>query len=380
MKKQKGITLISLVITIIILIILAGISISALVGENGIITKAKEAKQNITLASEEEQRQLNLLYESLEKEVSLGDEESLINEFLEFKKKIAEAITEKGVPTAETDNADTMAENIRKIESEEKDPTLAEQITSANYGDYVFYSIDLNNDGNPTNDWKIFYKEGNDVFIIAADYLLASKLPTTCGFGNIGSNLDGSYPYRAYWAGTGGSVPTSLQETSQNTLFKATLYTLNSNYINSRCVSTLLNTNNWTSFVDSRRADYAIGSLTLEMWCASWNEKGYTAITPTANSSDYGYKVNDSTYITGLSTSDSLYFPHTETKDNCWGYWLASPSANYDNRLMGVLCGSIGSFDSYTSFDVCVRPLVHLKSGITAIKDNTTGVWNLQGI
>ena len=46
MKKAKGITLISLVITIILLIILAGITIGTLTGENGIIEKAKNAKQS----------------------------------------------------------------------------------------------------------------------------------------------------------------------------------------------------------------------------------------------------------------------------------------------------------------------------------------------
>lgn len=44
MKEQKGITLIALVITIIVLLILAGVSIAMLTGENGILTKAGNAK------------------------------------------------------------------------------------------------------------------------------------------------------------------------------------------------------------------------------------------------------------------------------------------------------------------------------------------------
>ena len=44
LKGQKGITLVALVVTIIVLIILAGISISLILGDNGIITKAKEAR------------------------------------------------------------------------------------------------------------------------------------------------------------------------------------------------------------------------------------------------------------------------------------------------------------------------------------------------
>ncbi len=59
MEKQRGITLIVLVITIIVLIILAGISITALVGENGIISKAKQAKENTIQAEEKEKQALN---------------------------------------------------------------------------------------------------------------------------------------------------------------------------------------------------------------------------------------------------------------------------------------------------------------------------------
>ena len=43
-KEIRGITLISLVVSIIILMILAGISISMLTGENGILKKTREAK------------------------------------------------------------------------------------------------------------------------------------------------------------------------------------------------------------------------------------------------------------------------------------------------------------------------------------------------
>lgn len=58
MKNNKGITLIALIITIIILLILAGISISALT-QTGIFEKAKEAKQKSENAQEEENKILN---------------------------------------------------------------------------------------------------------------------------------------------------------------------------------------------------------------------------------------------------------------------------------------------------------------------------------
>lgn len=59
---KHGITLISLVITIIILLLLAGISIAALSGGNGILTKANIAKDKTLEVADEEKSQLELLY------------------------------------------------------------------------------------------------------------------------------------------------------------------------------------------------------------------------------------------------------------------------------------------------------------------------------
>ena len=46
MKNQKGVTLIALVITIIVLLILAGVSISTLMSDDGILTNANKAVEN----------------------------------------------------------------------------------------------------------------------------------------------------------------------------------------------------------------------------------------------------------------------------------------------------------------------------------------------
>ena len=59
LNNTKGITLIALVITIIVLIILAGISINLILGENGIITKAKQAKTTTEQAKQNEEIGLN---------------------------------------------------------------------------------------------------------------------------------------------------------------------------------------------------------------------------------------------------------------------------------------------------------------------------------
>ena len=51
-KQEKGVTLIALVVTIVVLIILSGVTISTLIGNNGVITKAKEAKNKTEVAGE----------------------------------------------------------------------------------------------------------------------------------------------------------------------------------------------------------------------------------------------------------------------------------------------------------------------------------------
>jgi type II secretory pathway pseudopilin PulG len=55
LKGQKGITLVALVVTIIVLIILAGISISLVLGNNGIVKKATQGRDNYQTAANEEQ-------------------------------------------------------------------------------------------------------------------------------------------------------------------------------------------------------------------------------------------------------------------------------------------------------------------------------------
>ena len=66
-KKAKGITLISLVITIIILLILAGVTLSLTLGDNGIITQAQKAKEAQEIAAIKEDFQLTILDKELEK-------------------------------------------------------------------------------------------------------------------------------------------------------------------------------------------------------------------------------------------------------------------------------------------------------------------------
>ena len=98
MRSQKGVTLVALVVTIIVLIILVGISINLILGDNGIITITKKAKENIELAKIEEETELNELYTQLENNEESSGETTYdaIAKLTEFKKAIASAIGDAG--------------------------------------------------------------------------------------------------------------------------------------------------------------------------------------------------------------------------------------------------------------------------------------------
>lgn len=82
-KKAEGITLIALVITIIILLILAGITIGTLLGENGIITRAVKAKEEYKIAEAREKLSLVLLDAGVEKRTNIKyNQDTFLNQFI----------------------------------------------------------------------------------------------------------------------------------------------------------------------------------------------------------------------------------------------------------------------------------------------------------
>ena len=76
MKKNKGITLVALVVTIVVLLILAGVSINLVLGNNGIIAKAQEAKTKQAEASENDLKGMNSLIEQMESTLNGGSSDN----------------------------------------------------------------------------------------------------------------------------------------------------------------------------------------------------------------------------------------------------------------------------------------------------------------
>lgn len=104
LKTSNGITLIALVITIIVLLILAGISISMLSGDNTILQKATDAKQTSERAEAKEQAQMDIMAWITDKTANHQDaslDDSIVQGILEKKSYVKEAkdtsfITAKG--------------------------------------------------------------------------------------------------------------------------------------------------------------------------------------------------------------------------------------------------------------------------------------------
>lgn len=74
---------------------------------------------------------------------------------------------------------------------------------------------------------------------------------------------------------------------------------------------------------------------------------------------------------------DTLYYPHTSDYNNCYRFWLASPSANYANNLIYVHSNGDVDFGG-PYYQICgVRPVVCLPSKVKGTK-GIGGVWTIQ--
>ena len=94
-KEEKGITLVALVVTIIVLIILAGVSIAMLVGENGIVTQTQIVAQDTEIKGDEEKIRLAMVAAQI---ANNGD--------IALKGDIEIALLENGTKSIVVDNED----------------------------------------------------------------------------------------------------------------------------------------------------------------------------------------------------------------------------------------------------------------------------------
>ena len=131
-KSTKGITLIALVVTIIILLILAGVSIAMLTGNNGVLTKAGEAKVRTGDAGDLEKIQLEV--------AGSFDESGKIN-----LAKLKSNFDENGISYNDVDSFPITAtlNRVKRIINQNGEMTEPVDRTGIQVGDYIDYLPDV---------------------------------------------------------------------------------------------------------------------------------------------------------------------------------------------------------------------------------------------
>ena len=144
-SSKEAITLVSLVITIIVLLILAGITISLTIGEGGIIKRAQEAGKNYTEAAENEKLQMGQFTNEINN--IINNTSNNRNSYTsDFRKNVIKAINSAGIETSENATDQTIIDNIEKISQQNNNIELLwkNELTSTTFVAQTI-SLDLSN-------------------------------------------------------------------------------------------------------------------------------------------------------------------------------------------------------------------------------------------
>lgn len=429
LKSTRGITLIALVITIIVLLILAGVALSLVLGENGITNRAVNAGKTQNMAGAKEKLELDVANYGAEFYQAKYVNGSLPNNADTIQKYIMSKFTDN-TPYADgytltipaenqlklTENFDGETYAIATIGSDGKvswgaivtpvanpgggssggdtpsssGTTLAD-ITSANYGDYIDLGTSIlpadttiGNSETIKSDWRIFYKdsEGN-VYAKLADYL-----PVDTGIGaSVASSLRldtyGKYGVYADYSGDYADDYNQDYDIEDRDIF---LGKLNANW------NGLLSGSDITTIQNGLGTKINVkGAVDLPTWVASWNSNtDYTKLFANYDSDENAYMIGtsstDNNSLIDLSTeqgyNNTLYFPHKEAVNDCNRYWLAS-SGPGDADFGGIIWylfyngyPSTGSI-TFTNQGGGVCPVVILSSDIP-VEEGQDGVWEVQ--
>ncbi|MBR3152914.1 MAG: hypothetical protein IKF52_04870 [Clostridia bacterium] len=421
LRKNKGITLVALVITIIVLLILAGVTLAMVLGDNGIVTRTNEAKKATEDAETEEK--LQLAGAGLQMDYLSSSEGGTYRDYIFSETGQSTLKEELGIPEGDTT---TIVFNITNytitykglifIVSENGDITRQDDgesgssgITKDNYGDYVDIGLDINNNGNTKDDFKVFLKDDSSIYLIAANYLPMSMCPQSkpkvtgrttrhsivadgTYYGNW--NADILNDYNGATDISGNSLLSSSYNSWAN---KSDLDTYYANRNNAKAMAYILDTDAWGDLISSNNSNkslinYVIGSPTLEMLTDSYNQKYYNVENFESKykmgwfvQGSYGYEVKKGEYWPEISFNGY----YTDSSDEL--YFICYPGLNYGSVWIASGMYDDGDYKLYTaetSSSLIIRkptlnvagfrPVVSLKSGVNLVDNNSDGVFELQ--
>ena len=404
-KGNRGITLIALVITIIILLILAAVTIGALSGDNGILKNAADAKQETEKAQIIEQAKIDILGKQADN-TSAELEKNEIKEVLDiYFKEVPEDFTSDTVLTTKEEygNYEITVSEIYGGKIEEAGLTvgdMTEEQKKELIGKYVTNYEPASNNAIVTEEgipgkWMIFNIDDENIYLIASDYINTDYCPTKNGATVTKSS---SYPRGASFSGVynqyaGSSDVTQVGKELNYDYFLNPEKAYTSTSSNMKAVAYMLDTNAWSGFREEGVAEYAIGGPTIELLFEAYNKAHPDDEYPNGKykaraKSATGYEISTdggeeggntwSDYMTSsaddLNDSDPTFV--INSKDNAYGMWLASPSAPA-SRLLGV--GSNGNVDrdAYYGDLLGFRPLVCLQSDVQ-LQKNADGSYTIK--
>lgn len=392
-KEKKGITLVALIVTIVILLILATVAISS-IKNDGLIKLVLLARKRAEASSAKEEIEIEILSSVIKNgKYEVDSIKQSLKENLDISSENIIDSADGGF-TIKYKDSQIVIDGSGKIKESYIIYEFDSEIDESNYGDYINYPIDLgignvfDNECSNYSDWRIFYKDSNNcIYIIAEDFVPNSSLSNILTEANM-STLS-NYPYSAYWASDSNFTKAGSSAISEEIADKYMLSWVkeypNSELNNIKAVAALLDTNIWNELATGVESAEAVGAPTLEMFVESWNAKGYTKLYCN-NSNTNGYYVEKTdqpkvAYVNLSSTNgyqDTLYYPHINASayNTCSGYWLASPSAGDATHILSVsTLGYVGN-KRCTAQSFGVRPIVCLPSGLTGYQA-TNGVWEI---
>ena len=180
LKKQKGITLIALVVTIVVLLILAGVTISLLLDENGIIAKSKDARTETRVSQIEDEVGMWKQHNFINKESNQAQESAdtmlanLISRKLLTEEEIdrdQELITikKKDGTIIKEISYSSVTINISKTPATEKSGAVV--LTVESVEGMTMPNIDMSNENEELNNWINSLSEDQKKEIIRNGYI-----------------------------------------------------------------------------------------------------------------------------------------------------------------------------------------------------------------